>query len=87
MGNRAVATLVLAVGVTAIGSCGAGTQLAPSLAGPEWIQIDGSLADIERIIREGVGNSRVFPVPIPAGGGGDFDTEALYVLSLRFDVD
>jgi mono/diheme cytochrome c family protein len=58
-----------------------GTQLGPSLRGPEWIHIDGSSEQLIEIIRTGVPNPAEYPIPMPVMGGGDFDEEELRALA------
>jgi mono/diheme cytochrome c family protein len=70
------------------GADAAGTQLGPSLRGPEWIRIEGSVEEIQQIVRDGVPSPARYPVPMPQGGGGDFDDQELralatYVFALR----
>ena len=54
-----------------------GTQLGPPLRDQEWIHIDGSFEDIQRIIRDGVAEPEEYPVPMPRGGAAAFDQEQL----------
>ena len=54
-----------------------GTQLGPPLRDQEWIHIDGSYEDIQRIIREGVAEPEEYPVPMPRGGAAAFTDEQL----------
>lgn len=54
-----------------------GTQLGPPLRDQEWIHIDGSYEDIQRIIREGVAEPEEYPIPMPRGGAAAFDDEQL----------
>jgi len=58
-----------------------GTQLAPSLRGPDWIHITGNVADIEQIIRSGVPTPREYPIPMPVLGGGSFDDREIRALA------
>lgn len=50
-----------------------GTQLGPSLRDGEWVDISGTPEEIERVIREGVPEPKVFATPMPVMGGGEFD--------------
>lgn len=61
---------------------GRGTQLGPSLRSAEWLHIDGSIEQIESVIREGVARPLEYPVPMPVLGGGDFDATELRALAL-----
>ena len=54
-----------------------GTQLGPSLRDNAWITSTGEFQDIQRVIREGVPDPEEFPIPMPAGGGGDFTDDQL----------
>jgi mono/diheme cytochrome c family protein len=47
-----------------------GTRLGPSLRDQEWIRGSGSYEEIQQVIRDGVPETKNFPVPMPAGGGG-----------------
>jgi mono/diheme cytochrome c family protein len=49
-----------------------GTQLGPSLRDQEWLHGEGSFEEIQRVIHEGVDPPREYPIPMPAGGGGNF---------------
>ena len=54
-----------------------GTQLGPSLRDQEWVHIDGSYEQIQRVIIDGVAEPEEFPVPMPAGGAGAFTQQQL----------
>ena len=54
-----------------------GTQLGPPLRDQEWIHIDGSYEEIQRVIREGILEPEKYPVPMPRGGAGNFTEEQL----------
>ena len=54
-----------------------GTQLGPSLRDEEWLHIDGSYEEVQRVVREGVLEPEEFPVPMPPGGGGSFTEQQL----------
>lgn len=56
---------------------GRGNQLGPSLRDTAWINIDGSLAAIERLILTGVPEPEQYPVPMVPMGGGAFDAAEL----------
>lgn len=56
---------------------GRGNQLGPSLRDTTWVHIDGSLPQIEQIIRTGVPEPEEYPVPMVPMGGGDFDAAEL----------
>jgi mono/diheme cytochrome c family protein len=52
------------------GTAGEGVaRLGPSLRDAQWIAGDGSVASIERVVREGVAPPREFPVVMPAFAG------------------
>lgn len=64
-----------------------GTQLGPSLRDGEWVAIDGTPEQIERVIREGVLEPRELSIPMPPMGGGNFDADqvrdlAVYVYAI-----
>lgn len=65
---------------------GEGTSLGPSLRDSVWLQIDGTSAGIERVIRSGVPDPVEYPVPMPALGGGAFDAEEMKALTAYVDV-
>lgn len=59
----------------------------PDLTDKEWLNGDGSLASIEKIIAEGVAKPKKMPAPMPPKGGGQLtDSQikaaAAYVYSL-----
>jgi len=65
-----------------------GTPLAPDLTDGKWINIDGSLASIARVVKEGVPAPKEHPAPMPPMGGAQLtDAEiqavAQYVFSLN----
>jgi mono/diheme cytochrome c family protein len=62
---------------TCHGSDARGTQLAPPLRDQQWIHIDGSYEEIQRVVREGIADPKEFPVPMPRGGGGAFTDQQL----------
>ncbi|MBW3631045.1 MAG: cytochrome c [Gemmatimonadetes bacterium] len=66
-----------AVCATCHGPDARGTQLGPSLREQEWLHIDGSYEEIQRIVREGVAEPEEFPVPMPPDGGGAFTEQQL----------
>lgn len=64
-----------------------GTPLAPDLTDGTWINIDGSLASIARVVKEGVSAPKQHPAPMPPMGGAqltDAEIQAVsqYVFSL-----
>jgi mono/diheme cytochrome c family protein len=58
-----------------------GGPLAPALNEPDWIHIDGSFEEIERIIDEGVAVPQQYPAPMPARGGATLSAEQLRSLA------
>lgn len=44
--------------------------IGPSLADKEWVNGDGTVAFIEKVIVDGVPKPKKFPAPMPPGGGG-----------------
>jgi cbb3-type cytochrome c oxidase subunit III len=64
-----------------------GTPLAPDLTDAEWLNIDGKLESIVKVVKEGVAAPKKHPAPMPPMGGAQLsDTEvqnvAAYVFSL-----
>lgn len=62
---------------TCHGATGGGTPLAPPLADSEWLNIDGSLPEIERIVREGVPQPAQYPAAMPPMGGAQLSDEQI----------
>ncbi len=65
-----------------------GTPLAPNLRDSVWINIDGSLEQIMRLVKSGVPKPKQHPAPMPPMGGAklkDAEIEAVarYILSLE----
>lgn len=72
---------------TCHGPDGRGTQLAPNLTDSEWINIDGSFASIQELVKTGVPQPKQHPAPMPAMGGATLSDDqvrqvAAYVWSL-----
>ena len=70
------------------GPNGKGTVLAPDLTDGEWINIDGSVAAIAKLVKDGVAEPKKYPSAMPAMGGGsltdaEIQSVASYVHSLR----
>ena len=63
------------------GAEGVGTQLGPPLHDPEWIGISGDFEEIQRVIRDGVPAPQEYPIPMPRGGGGNFDDNQIRAIS------
>jgi mono/diheme cytochrome c family protein len=62
-----------------------GTPLAPNLTDTTWINVDGSLESIVKLITEGVPNPKNAPAPMPAKGGAPLtDAEVQAVASYVF---
>jgi mono/diheme cytochrome c family protein len=64
-----------------------GTPLAPDLTDAKWLNIDGSLAAIVKLVKEGVAAPKEHPAPMPAMGGAtltdkELQSVASYVFSL-----
>ena len=64
-----------------------GTQLAPNLTDAEWINIDGTYAAMQNLVKTGVPTPKQFPSPMPPMGGGNLSDDqikavAAYVWSL-----
>jgi len=64
-----------------------GTPLAPDLTDAKWLNIDGSLAAITKLVKEGVAAPKEHPTPMPAMGGAtltdkELQAVASYVFSL-----
>ncbi|MDE2137801.1 MAG: PQQ-dependent sugar dehydrogenase, partial [Gammaproteobacteria bacterium] len=51
------------------GSDGKGTPQGPDLSGPAWLWSDGSVAGLERTVRDGVPEPQHYRVPMPPMGG------------------
>jgi mono/diheme cytochrome c family protein len=69
------------------GTEGKGTMLAPDLTDDAWLNIDGSVAQIARVVKDGVAQPKQHPAPMPPMGGAQLtDAEiqavAAYVKSL-----
>jgi mono/diheme cytochrome c family protein len=54
-----------------------GTQLGPSLRDDEWVDIDGTPEQIQRVIVEGVPEPKRLATPMPPLGGGHFDADQI----------
>lgn len=72
---------------TCHGPDGGGTALAPNLRDAEWINIDGTFAQIQQVVKEGVPTPKQHPAPMPAMGGANLTDDqvrqvAAYVWSL-----
>ena len=79
---------------TATGNCytchgpdAKGTALAPNLTDGEWINVDGTFAAIQTLVKTGVPTPKQHPAPMPAMGGVQLSDDqirqvAAYVWSL-----
>jgi len=72
---------------TCHGPDGKGTPLAPNLTDTEWLNVDGTLAQVDSLIRVGVPKPKQHPAPMPPMGGARLSDEevkavAAYVVSL-----
>ncbi len=61
--------------------------LGPNLTDKEWLNVDGSMASIEKVVTEGVAKPKKAPAPMPPKGGGQLTevqikAAAAYVYSL-----
>jgi mono/diheme cytochrome c family protein len=59
----------------------------PNLTDKEWLNADGSLSSIEKVVTEGVAKPKKMPAPMPPKGGGQLTdaqikAAAAYVHSL-----
>ncbi len=69
------------------GSDARGTAAGPDLADSTWLDIDGSYAAIDSLVRAGVAHPKRFPAPMPPMGGASLSAAqvcsvAAYVYSL-----
>ena len=70
------------------GPAGKGVNgLGPNLTDKEWLNADGSLQSIEKVIQDGVPKPKKMPAPMPPKGGGQLNDSqikaaAAYVWSL-----
>jgi mono/diheme cytochrome c family protein len=65
--------------------------LGPNLSDKEWLNADGTLASIEKVVTEGVPKPKKMPSPMPPKGGGQLSESqikavAAYVYSLSHPV-
>ena len=63
------------------------TGLGPNLTDKEWLNADGSIASIEKVVTEGIAKPKKMPAPMPPKGGGQLTESqikavATYVYSL-----
>jgi mono/diheme cytochrome c family protein len=61
--------------------------IGPNLTDKEWLNADGSVASIEKVVTEGVAKPKKMPAPMPPKGGGQLNegqikAVAAYVYSL-----
>lgn len=61
--------------------------LGPNLTDKEWLNADGSIASIEKVVTEGIPKPKKAPAPMPPKGGGQLSetqikAAAAYVYSL-----
>lgn len=59
------------------GPDGKGTATGPSLAGPTWLQSDGSYESMVRIVTNGVPTPKKFPAPMPPMGGAQLTPDQI----------
>lgn len=55
----------------------AGTSVGPNLTDATWLNGDGSIGAITKIIEEGVDDPKEFRSPMPAMGGADLSVDQL----------
>jgi cbb3-type cytochrome c oxidase subunit III len=72
---------------TCHGADAKGTALAPNLTDAEWINIGGTFAEIQTVVKTGVATPKQHPAPMPAMGGAALSDDqvrqvAAYVWSL-----
>lgn len=74
------------------GNCGVchgmnakGSALAPDLTDAEWLNGDGSLESITKIVREGVAKPVKHPAPMPAMGGAQLSDAEVAAVSRYVD--
>ena len=72
---------------TCHGPDGKGTALAPNLTDAEWINVGGTFAEIQTVVKTGVATPKSHPAPMPAMGGAALSDDqvrqvAAYVWSL-----
>lgn len=73
---------------TCHGPDGRGTPIGPDLTDAEWLHIDGTQAEIARVVRLGVVRPKRYPAPMPPMGGArlnerEITAVAAYVAALR----
>jgi mono/diheme cytochrome c family protein len=73
---------------TGVGNCytchgpdGTGTTLAPDLTDDEWINIDGTYAAIQEVVRTGVPQPVQHPAPMAAMGGAQLSDQQVQAVS------
>lgn len=70
------------------GPAGKGVNgLGPNLTDKEWLNVDGSVTSIEKVVTEGIAKPKKMPAPMPPKGGGQLTESqikavATYVYSL-----
>ncbi len=62
---------------TCHGTDAKGTPLAPNLVQHKWINIDGSYAEIAKLVRTGVLHPKEHPAPMPAMGGTQLSADEI----------
>lgn len=55
--------------------------LGPDLTDKEWLNSDGTLASIEKVVLEGVPKPKKMPAPMPPKGGGQLTPEQVKAVS------
>jgi len=58
-----------------------GTPLAPNLTDSTWINIDGTWASIEGLVKAGVPKPKEHPAPMPPMGGASLKPEELHAVA------
>lgn len=69
------------------GQTAGGTAMAPALNDAKWLNIDGSFAAIQGLVKAGVAQPKEYPAPMPAMGGAALTDQqvkevAAYVYSI-----
>lgn len=62
---------------TCHGAEGKGTPLGPNLTDTVWLNIDGSQAQIEQVVRTGVPKPKQYPAPMPPMGGAKLSAQEI----------
>ncbi|HWV58680.1 MAG TPA: c-type cytochrome [Longimicrobiales bacterium] len=67
---------------TCHGPTGTGTALAPNLTAGEWLNTEeGTLEQIQQVVRNGVAQPKQFPAPMPPMGGAQLTDQQIEAVS------